>query len=239
MAAKTKRDYLTIGEVVKRLRLRFPDLSISKVRYFEEEGLIKPRRTKGGYRKFSKADVQRLEIALNLQRKKFLPLEVIRRKLKALDRGQIPLELKELKKATRETEVLAPPVEEKEPLSEEEIPTATGLSEGEVKSLEEFSILQPKETKEGKVFESLDVELMNLASEFANFGMEPRHLRMYESLAEKEGALFQQILLPVTKQKDPESRQRVIDSLAELSKISEQFKRLLLQKALRKYFPNL
>lgn len=239
MAAKAKRDYLTIGEVVKKLRPQFPDLSISKVRYFEEEDLIKPRRTKGGYRKFSKGDLQRLEIALKLQKKKFLPLEVIKRKLKALDRGQMPLELKELKKKPQKTEALTPLVEEKEPLSEEEVPTETGLSEGEVKSLEEFSILQPKETKEGKVFEPLDVELMNLASEFASFGVEPRHLRMYESLAERECALFQQILLPITKQKNPESHQKIIDSLAELSRISEQFKRLLLRKNLRKYFPNL
>ena len=89
----TGRDYLTIGEVVQRLQGAYPDLSISKVRFLEEEGLVAPERTQGGYRKFSQADVARVEMILRLQKEHFLPLAVIREKLSDFDRGRIPAEL--------------------------------------------------------------------------------------------------------------------------------------------------
>jgi DNA-binding transcriptional MerR regulator len=88
----TPRDYLTIGEVVQRLEGSYPDLSISKVRFLEEEGLVSPERTAGGYRKFSQADVSRIEMILRLQREHFLPLAIIREKLADFYRGKIPSE---------------------------------------------------------------------------------------------------------------------------------------------------
>ena len=92
-AVMSSRDYLTIGEVVQRLQGAYPDLSISKVRFLEEEGLVAPERTAGGYRKFSQADVARVEMILRLQKEHFLPLAVIREKLADFDRGKIPAEL--------------------------------------------------------------------------------------------------------------------------------------------------
>ncbi|MDI6688988.1 MAG: MerR family transcriptional regulator [Actinomycetota bacterium] len=231
--AKRERNYMTIGEVVSRLKDKFPGLSISKVRYLEEEGLIKPERTKGGYRKFSEENIKRLETILRLQKKKFLPLDVIRERLRLLDKGESLPEFEEVPL----TECY--PFPEETQVSLEDVSQLAGLSTDEIKDLESFGIVKPKQTEEGRIFSSLDVNIMRIARSLSRYGIEPRHLRMYENFAEREASFFQQILLPTLKQKSPEGRERTIERLSELVKLSEEFKRLVLQKTLRCYFPEL
>jgi len=232
MTKSSKRDYLTIGDVIKGLSSQFPSLSISKVRYLEEEGLLKPKRTPGGYRKFSKEDVKRLETVLRLQKDEFLPLNVIRQRLESLDRGEeIAFESKVRPLSVEE--ILAP-VEEAEFFSLEETAKKTGITVEELKSLEAFGILETKQTDEGKVFDSTDIELINIVHQMGRFGIEPRHLRMYQHFADREAAFFEQILMPTIKQKRSDASGTGM--LADLIKLSEAFKRILLQKTIRQYF---
>lgn len=229
-----ERDYLTIGQAVETLREEFPDLTISKVRFLEEENIIRPARTAGGYRKFTPAELERVRAALRLQGEHFLPLQVIRQKLDAMDRGVMSPELESV--ATRpdrlmETRRGAGPVKARDAAE------LTGLKPEQVKVLIEFGLVSPKQSKAGKFFSGDDIQLMLVARDFAELGIEPRHLRMYETTTEREAALFQQLLLPLSRQQGPEGRQRLAGTMERLSELSQEAKRLLLAKALGELFP--
>lgn len=232
MPASSEKDYLTIGEVVSRLCGEFPDLSISKVRYLEEEGLIKPRRTKGGYRKFSEEDVKRLELVLRFQRDKFLPLNVIRENLEATAEGEVSLPEMGV------PEEVVPSPEEAEPLDVVEVVRTFGFTPEQIRSLEEFGIVKPRQSEGGKVFDPIDLEILKLTRELQKFGLEPRHLRMYENFVDRETSFFQQILLPLLKQRGPDGIKRAKQLLSELTKLGERLKHLLLQRSLEEKFPD-
>ncbi len=227
----SKRDYLTIGEVVDHLKPRYPDLSISKIRYYEEEKLIRPERTPGGYRKFRKEDVQRLELALRLQKEKYLPLNVIRQNLDMMDMGQLTPEVKQLANTNHDALITS----DDGPVPTEKAIGSIGISPETAKMLENFGIIQPVKTSEGKCYNSIDIRLMIIAREMARYGIEARHLRMYSTLAEKESTLFQQILYPIVRQKSDDKSQRIQEVLEILSDLSNQLKALLLEKKVKEY----
>ncbi|HEY3375301.1 MAG TPA: MerR family transcriptional regulator [Candidatus Aquicultor sp.] len=227
----SKRDYLTIGEVVEQLKPRYPDLSISKIRYYEDEKIIKPERTEGGYRKFRKDDVKRLELALRLQKEKYLPLNVIRQNLDLMDMGQVTPEVRQLARDTSEDHISS----DDQPVPTEKAIASIGIAPDTVKMLENFGIVKPVRTSEGKCYTSADVKIMVIAREMSKYGIEPRHLRMYASLAEKESDLFQQILYPIVRQKADDKAQRVREVLENLSDLSNQLKALLLNKRVKEY----
>ncbi len=228
MFRSSEREYTTIGEVVEELRKDFPDLSISKVRYLEEEGLIKPERTPGGYRKFKAEDVNRIGTILRLQKDKFLPLNVIKSKLKS---GSFNEET-----YSEMPEESAPALDNSKKVKIDDVANIVDLSFEEVKVLETYNILQPEETEEGKVYNSIDVRVMQLVKELASFGIEPRHIRFYENFAEREASFFQQILLPSFKQKGEESKTKALEELSVLTKLTQELKFLLLQKSVKNYF---
>ena len=228
----TKRDYSTIGEVVQQLKPRYPDLSISKIRYYEEENLIKPERTAGGYRKFSKDDVRRLDLALRLQKEKYMPLNVIRQNLDMMDMGQVTTDIRQIAQENSEGEIGS---EAAGPVSAEKAINSIGISADVAKMLENFGIIQPVKTSEGKSYTSADIRLMTIAREMNKYGIEPRHLRMYATLADKEAALFQQILLPMIRHKSEDRDRRIAEVLEILSDLSAQMKSLLLKKKLDDY----
>lgn len=229
----TDKKYLTIGEVVNLLRPEFSDLSISKIRFLEDEGLIKPFRTSGGYRKFSQEDIDRLRFILKLQKEKYLPLNVIRQTLRNLDAGEV--------KSTNLFQPPEGPMPQEIPkrISVEHAPQATGLSPDEIHELETFDLIRPRESTEGKIYDATDIEIMHLSRELSQFGIQPRHLKMYQNFAEREAIFFEQILLPTLKQKNPEGRKKVTQALAELVKHSRQFKHLMLKSSLQNYFRNI
>lgn len=227
----SRRDYLTIGEVVELLKTRYPDLSISKIRYYEAENLIRPERTTGGYRKFREDDVQRLELALRLQRERYLPLNVIRQNLDMMDMGQITPEIENLSK----TDNIDDSSTEDDPVPTEKAINSIGIAPEAAKMLENFGIITPVKTSEGRCFTSTDIKLMMIAKEMAKYGIEPRHLRMYSSLAEKESALFQQILYPIIRHKGEDKDQRLIEVLEILRELSNQMKSLLLKKKVKAF----
>ena len=233
----TPRDYLTIGEVVQRLQGAYPDLSISKVRFLEEEGLVSPERTAGGYRKFSQADVSRIEMILRLQREHFLPLAIIREKLADFDRGKIPSEL------------ASPPVgmtgplpliaEDESPLMLDESQAALGVPRAFIEELAEFHLVTIENGEDGEYIERPDVQIVHAAWDLRKYGVEPRHLRMYENFSEREAALFTQILMPAFRHRTPESRQKLAETLADLGDLTDGLKGRLLRRALANAFEDM
>jgi DNA-binding transcriptional MerR regulator len=231
--ATRTRDYMTIGEVVDALAKNHPDITISKVRFLEEEGLVSPERTAGGYRKFTPADLARIELVLRLQKEHFLPLAVIREKLRDIEKGKVPAELRP---TTAKAESVALPFEDAERVPLDKAPTALGLPVAFVKELIDFGLIVPVKGDSGPELGRSDVEIAHAAWDLRKYGVEPRHLRMYESLAQREAALFAQILLPAFRQRTPEARTKLNDTLHELTNLTGELKRHLLTRALARTF---
>ncbi len=226
------RDYLTIGEVVERLSPRYPDLSISKVRFLEEEGLINPERTAGGYRKFSTADVDRVEAILRLQKDYFLPLAVIREKLAEMDRGHVPEELarvSDLPGITGAGVVEAP-------VAFATASSTLGMPDSFLRELLDYGLIATSVGAEGPELAPADVRIARVAFDLRRFGVEPRHLRMYVNAADREAALFGQILAPAFRHKSADSRQRLEETLAEITHTTADLKQELLERSLGRQF---
>jgi len=233
---ESHKEMMSIGDLLKSLKDEFPELTISKIRFLESEGLISPERTPSGYRKFSKEDAQRLRFILKLQKEKYLPLKVIREKLKGLESGKaragdlVPgmagsLEVGEELAAYDDTTVL------RQNISEE-----LGVPMDFIETLEEFGLIRAQEGDDGQYFEKNAVKIIRIAVEFSRYGLEPRHMRMYENLTDREGMVFEQIIMPSLKSKDPEVRRRALDNLLQLVNLSRELKDLLLKNRVKEYF---
>ncbi len=231
------RDYMTIGEVVDRLIGAYPDLSISKIRFLEDEGLINPERTPGGYRKFTSGDVQRVELVLRLQRDHFLPLAIIRDKLADYDRGRIPPELRQGSAAIAEPVAL--PLDEAETVLVEDIPTSLGVPVSFVRELADFGLIEISKGEHGDEIARGDTTILHATWDLRRFGVEPRHLRMYETFADREAAFFSQILMPTFMHRTPETRQKLVETLTELTSLTDELKGRLLRRALGRVFEDL
>lgn len=226
------RDYLTIGEVVERLQGRYPDLSISKVRFLEEEGLIAPERTRGGYRKFSAVDVDRIEAVLRLQRDYFLPLAVIRDKLAEMDRGHVPEELQ------RAGDFPGMPgrVPDGEPVPLTSAANALGIPDAFLRELIDFGLVTTAAGPDGQEVTPSGVRIARLAWDLRRYGIEPRHLRMFVNAADREAALFGQVLTPVYLHKNAESRAKLSEALSDITKATGELKAVLLERSLEGTF---
>lgn len=224
---------MTIGEVVERLSHAYPDLSISKIRFLEEEGLISPERTAGGYRKFTATDIARVELILRLQRENFLPLAVIREKLADFDKGKLPAELRP---TTAVGEPAALSLDDAESVPLDDVPTALGLPTSFIKELEEFGLVVLIDGTRGKELSRSDVQIAHVCWDMRRFGVEPRHLRMYETFVEREASFFSQILMPAFRHRTPETRQKLGETLGELTGLTEQLSSALLRRALGRVF---
>lgn len=230
------RDYMTIGEVVDRLIAAYPDLSISKLRFLEDEGLISPERTPGGYRKFTQADLQRVELVLRLQKDHFLPLAVIREKMAEYDKGRIPAELRQ---SAVIAEPVALPLDEAEATLVEDAPSSLGVPVSFVRELAEFGLIEVTEGDHGDEISRADVAIVHATWDLRRFGVEPRHLRMYETFADREAAFFSQILMPAFLHRTPETRQKLVETLNELTSLTDELKSRLLRRALGRVFEDL
>jgi DNA-binding transcriptional MerR regulator len=217
------RDYLSIGEVLAALKPEFEDISVSKIRFLETEGLIAPERTASGYRKFYDADVARLRHVLSLQRDHFLPLKVIKKRL-AADPG--PDGAGEAIAGSRGEPPSQPPPEVK--LSRAELSRAAGLSEQELAGLEEFGIVARTGTYDGD-----DLAVARAAKGLFDYGFEPRHLRMYLQSSEREASLIAQIATPLAKKRDPKGREEAEEAVRELRALSRSLREGLLRAALK------
>ena len=231
-----KKDLMSIGDLLKSLKGEFPDLTISKIRFLEGEGLLSPQRTPSGYRKFSQADAQRLRFILKLQREKYLPLKVIREKIDELESGRAragdlapgmvgSLEVGE------ELAVYADAT-----LLKENAPQALEVDASFVATLEEYGLVCAHEGEDGPYFEKEDVKILRIAREFARYGLEPRHMRMYENLTGREVMAFEQIIMPALMSKDQEAKRRALDNLLQLVNLSRELKDLLLKNRVKAYY---
>ena len=181
-----------------------------------------PERTAGGYRKFSQADVGRVEMILRLQKDHFLPLAIIRDKLAEFDRGRIPPELQ--RGPVGMTEPLPLVAEEEAPLPLDEAQSSLGIPASFIKELAEFGLVRISVVDGTEAVDRGDVQIVHAAWDLRRFGVDPRHLRMYENFSEREAALFSQILMPAFRHRTPESKQRLVETLSELSALTDELK---------------
>ena len=228
MPLSRTRDYLSIGEVLEALKPEFPDISVSKIRFLETEGLIAPERTSSGYRKFYDADVAHLRQVLELQRDQFLPLKVIKKRL-AQGGGVIPAARARGGRAeAQEGGASRAPAEPPLELSRSELAEAAGLSERELAGLEEFGIVA-RSGPHGRD----QLVVARAAKRLFDFGFEPRHLRMYLQSSEREASLIAQVASPLAKKRDPKGRAEADDAVRELLDLSRSVREGLLREALR------
>ena len=230
-SASRPRKALTIGAVCKILQSEFDDISISKIRYLEDQKLLTPRRTAGGYRLYSQSDVERLRTILRLQRDEFLPLRVIRQELAAGHDIDIGADRRPSGGAVRRAILVNTSTAY---LTLDEVVEETGAREELVSELENFGIIQP-EGRDGKtVFDETDREIVRAANELSRFGVAARNLRVFRSSADREANLLETLLGPSLRSRNPERRKEALESLENLAATVSHLKHLLLVRDLRR-----
>ncbi|MCU0264275.1 MAG: MerR family transcriptional regulator [Candidatus Nanopelagicales bacterium] len=202
---------LSIGEVLHLLRSDFPDVSISKIRYLESEDLVQPQRTPSGYRKFTRADAERLRYVLRMQRDHYLPLKVIREHLDAIDRGLQPAPLSATDTAPRalvttdaypSPEDLAAESQELR-LSRKELLEESGITNEVLRELESFGLVA--QAPGTSYYDATALQVARIAAEMAQFGYGPRHLRPFRLAADRELSLVEQVVKPMARGRHEDS----------------------------------
>jgi MerR-like DNA binding protein len=233
-SASRPRKALTIGAVCKILQSEFDDVSISKIRYLEDQKLLSPRRTSGGYRLYSQSDVERLRTILRLQRDEFLPLRVIRQELAAggdIDLGVGSSERRPNAGGVRRAILVNT---SSAYLTLDEVVEETGARHELVSELENFGIVQP-EKREGKtVYDETDREIIRSANELSRVGVGARNLRVFRSSADREANLLEALLGPSLRSRNPDRRKEALESLESLAATVSHLKHLLLVRDLRR-----
>jgi DNA-binding transcriptional MerR regulator len=290
------RAHLSIGEVLSLLQDEFPDVTISKIRFLESQGLLDPERTPSGYRKFYDADIQRLRWILRQQKDHYLPLKVIRDRLDKGEDVDQPPQPEEVAPSTNGTSsarpaagrvavterstsrsrpatrprTVAPPPSSSPPsvapeldaagrvadvastesprpavptgdaplsLSVEELAEASGLSVRDVRDLERFGLIEARDGGESGSYDADALIIARTAAGFLQHGIEARHMRTYKVAADREAGLFEQIVSPVLKQRNPEARTRAARTVTELIRLGEVMRGVLLRRELRDLGP--
>jgi DNA-binding transcriptional MerR regulator len=227
------RNYQSIGEVLVSVKAEFPDITISKIRFLEAEGLIEPERTPSGYRKFYVQDVERLKSILRMQRDEYLPLKVIKERLLHGGEGEDDA----FAGADGDGQVAAAEELADAPMglqmSLEEMSAATGVERDRIKELESYGIVCSHGPETGRYYDGDDYVVLSIVKDFFRFGVEPRHLTMYKHFAEREADFFQTIVAPTLRQRNPDARRAAADALGDLALTSRKFKQALLRTNLR------
>jgi DNA-binding transcriptional MerR regulator len=228
------RKALTIGAVCKILQNEFDDISISKIRYLEDQKLLTPRRTQGGYRLYSQSDVERLRTILRLQRDEFLPLRVIRQELAAggdIDLGAGSGDRRPAAGAVRRAILVNT---SSAYLTLEEVIEETGARSELIAELENFGIVQPEKRDGNTVYDETDREIVRAANELSRVGVGARNMRVFRSSADREANLLEALLGPSLRSRNPERRKEALESLESLAATVSHLKHLLLVRDLRR-----
>ncbi|MGA5424791.1 MerR family transcriptional regulator [Streptomyces lavendulocolor] len=224
---------VSIGTVLNQLREEFPEVTISKIRFLEAEGLVEPQRTASGYRKFSPRDVERLARILRMQRDHYLPLKVIREHLDAVERGE-------------QVELPAAPGPQRDPLDGDpwdaaqdrptaarvgraELLAAAGAGEDELAEWEAYGLVV--QGVDGG-YDAEAVTVAKLVADLGRFGLEPRHLRAVKAAAEREAGLVEQVVAPLRRHRNPQTRAHAEATAKELAALSVRLHAALVQTAL-------
>jgi DNA-binding transcriptional MerR regulator len=233
------RAFMSIGEVLATLRADFPDVTISKIRFLESEGLIEPERTASGYRKFSRDDVARLRYVLSAQRDNYLPLRVIKAHLEAIDRGLEPPATAgggpQVPRALAVAEGLPGPEAfgrdaSELRLSREELVEAAGVDAALLDTLEQFGLVT---ARPGGYYDGDALVIAKTVADMSRFGLEPRHLRAFRAAADREVGLVEQVVAPLVRQRNPEARGRAEEVARELAALSVKLHAMLVKSGLR------
>jgi DNA-binding transcriptional MerR regulator len=249
----TERPFLSIGEVLELLKEEFPDVTISKIRFLESQGLLDPERTPSGYRKFYENDVTRLRWILEQQRDHFLPLKVIKDRilagtteaLAAPHAGEPEVEPGTEPVATIEQDPIVPPKRlgasplvaglSAASLTISELASAARLEVAAIQELERYGLLTGRPVAGQVYYDEEALVVARLAAAFARHGVEARHLRMYKTAAEREAGFYEQVVLPLVKQRNPTARRQAVETLEDLTRLGEGMRSAFLRGALREH----
>jgi DNA-binding transcriptional MerR regulator len=230
-AVQPRQKSVTIGTVCKALSQEFPDISISKIRYLEDQKLLSPRRTQGGYRLYTQTDIQRLRTILRLQRDEFLPLRVIRQELaggrseRDVATGGDGRSLRRAVVTVRDPGAL---------YSLEDVVEETGADPKLVRELVDFGVIRGEARGGVRYYDETEREIVRAVSELARYGVGGRNLRVFRSSADREAQLLQSILAPALRSRNPDRRKEAIEALENLASVTTHLKHLLLIRDLRK-----
>jgi DNA-binding transcriptional MerR regulator len=225
--AASDRKSMTIGAVAKILSREFDDVSISKIRYLEDQKLLSPRRTPGGYRLYSQSDVERLQAILRMQRDEFLPLRVIRQELAA---GATRAASKAPAPGRRAVSIDS----KRAKFTLDELVEDSSVSSQLIDELEEFDIVQPETIDGQKLYDEADREIVRAAAELNRFGVAGRNLRVFRTSADRETALLEQVVGPSLRTSNQTRRREAIENLDTLAATVGHLKHLLLVRDLRR-----
>ncbi|GHB26488.1 MerR family transcriptional regulator [Streptomyces viridiviolaceus] len=228
-AAATDSGLMSIGTVLNVLRDEFPDITISKIRFLESEGLVEPQRTPAGYRKFSAHDVERLGHVLRMQRDHYLPLKVIREHLDAMERGEA-VRLPTVGRQRGAEPVAEPPGGPTAArIGRDELLVAAGIGEQELKEWESYGLIAP--LADG-AYDAEAVTVASLVVQLGRFGIEPRHLRVMKAAADREAGLVDQVVAPLKRHRNPQTRAHAEARTKELAGLAVKLHAALVQSAL-------
>lgn len=230
---------MTIGDVLGKLQPDFPDVTISKIRFLESEGLIAPARTPSGYRKFTHTELERLRYILRAQRDHYLPLRVIREQLQVLDRGAqtvaadgqvLPAPRLLAPAGSSAAQGAARADEPHERMARQELLESSGLNEQQLRELETYGLIS---AHAGKLpYDTQALRIATAVAELAAFGVEPRHLRPAKSAADREVGLVEQVVAPVQRGREPEAGERAAELAQEVAALCVKLHDALVQSAL-------
>lgn len=238
--------YLTIGKVVRRLQPQYPDLSVSKVRYLEDEGLLNPSRTPGGYRLYSQRDIKRLESILYLQKNRFLPLSVIKEELSRNESGHADVTPEAIG-----SDVISLPVDDEEVTGKlhpiDRMPELVGTTVSFVRQLSEAGVITLKHSPHGRdLVDGKDFRLIRVCDELQRFGIGPKNLRQYVVAANRESAMFEQALVVYAKrgrgaggEASDEDRRRFDDAFARMLGLTNSVRGELIRRRVGESFKDM
>jgi DNA-binding transcriptional MerR regulator len=223
-ATETSRgeQLFTIGAVCDRLKPEFPDVSISKIRYLEGEGLVNPQRTQGGYRLFSEEDVDRLETILRLQRDEFLPLRVIREELAS------PTSPERRRKKARNLG------DSEGELDLADLCDRAGIDSKLARELEDFGLLQPRVAGGERYYTETDAEIAATCGQLASYGIAPRHLRTFRTSADREAGMLEALIAPALRSRNPQRKKQGADDLQVLGELAQDLSQRLFWRDLHR-----
>ncbi|MEU5693815.1 MerR family transcriptional regulator [Actinosynnema sp. NPDC020468] len=221
-AGRSQRGGLSIGAVLSQLRADFPDVTISKIRFLESEGLVRPARTASGYRQFTSADVERLRYVLAAQRDRYLPLKVIKEQLDGAPDAPHPVGAEQFGAPTSR-------------VTRDDLVTRAGIEPGVLAELERFGLVKPGPAG---WYDGDAVQIATTVRALARHGVEPRHLRPFQAAADREVGLVEQLVAPLSRQRDPQSRARAEEVVRELAALSVTLHTLLVKVGLREAVAN-
>jgi DNA-binding transcriptional MerR regulator len=216
MSAQPARAYLGIGEVLSRLRAEFPDVSVSKIRFLESEGLIEPARSPSGYRRFDEADVERLRYILTAQRDQYLPLRVIKERLVPPSDGAVPAAGAE------------PDPDDSDSLSRRQLLAAAGIDDKQLAELETYGLVR----RTGRVYGRDALQVAAAAGVLSRHGVEARHLRVVRAAVEREISLIEQVVAPTLRQRSHQAREQAGQTAREIAALTMRVHGALVEAAL-------